>query len=67
MISLLVSVAAGGAIVGVVVGAIGLVLVRSAARSPAESASTVTGVSMQRPMLLVEDLPGDGRARSEAA
>jgi hypothetical protein len=67
MISLLVSVAAGGVVVGLVVGVTGLFLVRRAAPSWAESTSTAAGASIQRPIPLVEDFSPDGRKRSEAA
>lgn len=67
MISLLVSVAAGGVMVGLVVGAMGLLLVRSAAPSSAGSTSMAADGSAQRPVLLVEDLPPGGGERSAAA
>ncbi|HEY3774324.1 MAG TPA: hypothetical protein VGL69_15090 [Solirubrobacteraceae bacterium] len=60
MVPLLVSVAAGGLIVGLLVGTIGLLVVRSATPRPTRSRPT------GRQILLVEDTPRRERDRSAA-
>ncbi len=60
---LVVSVAAGGAIVGLVVAAIGMWLVRLATPRSAEGSSMATETARDHPILFVEDRP----SRSEAA
>jgi hypothetical protein len=61
MVPLLVSVAAGGLIVGLLAGAIGLLLVRAATPPPAKS------VPARRQIRRVEQPLGDDRQRRSAA